>query len=92
MGENLGHIMDNEGVQVVGGGVLRGMGRTTPPAVFNFVAWYLVGLPLAWFWAVEQGRGLAGLWWALAVGLAGVAALLVLWIARFGPGAGARGA
>ena len=79
-----------DGIQVVGGGVLRGMGRTTPPAVFNFVAGYLVGLPLAWFWAVEQQRGLAGLWWALAVGLAGVAALLVLWIARFGPGADAR--
>ncbi len=78
-----------DGIQVVGGGVLRGMGRTTPPAVFNFVAWYLVGLPLAWYWAVEQQRGLAGLWWALAVGLAGVAALLVLWIARFGPGANA---
>lgn len=74
-----------DGVQVVGGGVLRGMGRTVPPAVFNFVAWYVVGLPLAWYWAVTCGYGLTGLWWALALGLASVALLLVAWIHRFGP-------
>lgn len=74
-----------DGVQVVGGGVLRGMGRTLPPAVFNFIAWYVIGLPLAWHWAVRLGHGVTGLWWALAVGLASIALLLLLWIARFGP-------
>jgi MATE family multidrug resistance protein len=74
-----------DGVQVVGGGVLRGMGRTVPPAVFNFIAWYVVGLPLAWYWAVTCGYGVTGLWWALAIGLAAIALLLVAWIKHFGP-------
>jgi len=74
-----------DGFQVVGGGVLRGMGRTLPPAVFNFVAWYLLALPLAWHWGVRGTHGLHGVWWALAIGLAAIAALLALWIQRFGP-------
>lgn len=74
-----------DGVQVVGGGILRALGRTMPPALFNFVAWYVIGLPLAWYWAIERELGLAGLWWALAVGLATIAAPLVYWVHRFGP-------
>ena len=31
-----------DGLQVVGSGILRGMGRTIPPAVFNFVAWWVL--------------------------------------------------
>ncbi|MEZ6018470.1 MAG: MATE family efflux transporter, partial [Planctomycetota bacterium] len=74
-----------DGAQVVGGGVLRGMGKTLPPAVFNFIAWYGVGLPLAWYWGITCGHGLAGIWWGLALGLASVALLLCAWILRFGP-------
>lgn len=74
-----------DGTQVVGGGILRGMGRTRPAAVFNLVGYYALGLPLGWWLAFETGMGLPGIWWGLTLGLAVVAALLVAWIAARGP-------
>jgi MATE family multidrug resistance protein len=74
-----------DGIQVTGGGVLRGMGRTRPAAVFNLVGYYGVALPLAWWWGLGTDLGLRGIWWGLAVGLALVAVALVGWIARRGP-------
>lgn len=74
-----------DGLQAVGGGVLRGMGRTRPGAVFNFVAFWILGLPVGAFFALERGWGLPGLWWGLCLGLATVAGCLVLWIHRRGP-------
>ena len=74
-----------DGVQVVCGGILRGMGNTTPAAVFNLVAFYFLALPLAGWLAFRQGWGLAGVWWGLAIGLAVIASLLVLYIWRRGP-------
>lgn len=74
-----------DGVQVVGCGVLRGMGHTRPAAVFNFVGYWVVGLPLGAYLALRAGFGLAGIWWGLALGLMLVAASLVVYIARRGP-------
>jgi MATE family multidrug resistance protein len=74
-----------DGTQVVGGGILRGMGRTRPAAVFNLVGYYALGLPLGYWLAFEAGMGLPGIWWGLTLGLAVVAALLVAWIAARGP-------
>ncbi len=74
-----------DGAQVVGGGILRGMGDTRPAAAFNLVGYYLLGLPLAAVLALRAGVGVAGLWWGLAAGLAVVAVLIVAWIARRGP-------
>ncbi|MBW2313967.1 MAG: MATE family efflux transporter, partial [Deltaproteobacteria bacterium] len=74
-----------DGVQVVGCGVLRGMGRTRPVAWFNLVAYWGLGLPLGTWLALRQGWGLAGIWWGLFLGLAVVASALVLWIRTRGP-------
>ncbi len=76
-----------DGVQVVGVGVLRGMGQTRPAALFNLLGYYGLALPLAWWLGFRLGLGLAGIWWGLALGLAAVALLLLLWIRRYGPGA-----
>ena len=75
-----------DGVQVVGGGVLRGMGRTRPAALFNLVGYYVLALPLGWWLAFHRGAGLAGVWWGLATGLFFVAVVLAAWIGRRGPG------
>jgi MATE family multidrug resistance protein len=74
-----------DGLQVVGCGVLRGMGQTRPAAGFNFVAYWVIGLPLGAWLSLRQGYGLAGLWWALCLGLAIVAGCVLLWVGRRGP-------
>ena len=74
-----------DGLQVVGGGVLRGMGRTRPSAVFHLLGFYLLGLPLAYWLAFERGIGLAGLWWGLALALCVISIAFLAWIARRGP-------
>jgi MATE family multidrug resistance protein len=74
-----------DGVQVVGCGVLRGMGHTRPAAIFNFVGYWVVGLPLGAMLALHLGYGLPGIWWGLATGLLLVAGSLAGYIARRGP-------
>ncbi|NNL68031.1 MAG: MATE family efflux transporter [Myxococcales bacterium] len=74
-----------DGTQVVGCGVLRGMGRTRPVAWFNLVAYWVLGLPIGGWLALRQGWGLAGIWWGLCLGLAVVAFSLVAWIRARGP-------
>ncbi len=67
-------------VQVVGSGVLRGAGKTQPAAVFNLFGYWLIALPVGWFLTFRMDWGLPGIWWGLALGLAVVAAaLLVYW-------------
>jgi MATE family multidrug resistance protein len=74
-----------DGTQVVGCGVLRGMGRTRPAAVFNLIGYWVLGLPFGAWLAFRAGMGLAGIWWGLAAGLAVVALSLVAWVRWRGP-------
>jgi len=74
-----------DGLQVVGCGILRGMGQTLPAAGFNLVGYWILALPLAWWMAFERGIGLAGVWWGLALGLSLVAVALLVWVRFRGP-------
>jgi MATE family, multidrug efflux pump len=76
-----------DGTQAVGCGVLRGMGRTFPAMVFNLVSYWVLALPIGWWLALHRGWGLAGVWWALALGVGLVAISLVVWIRARGPAA-----
>jgi len=78
-----------DGIQVVGCGVLRGMGRTRPAAWFNFVGYWVIGLPFAAWFGLSMGWGLAGIWWGLALGLAIIACALLVWLRIRGPEHGA---
>jgi multidrug resistance protein, MATE family len=62
-----------DGTQVVASGILRGLGRTKPAAVFNLCGYYLLGLPIAFWLGLRGGLGLQGVWWGLAGGLFTVA-------------------
>lgn len=74
-----------DGIQVVGSGVLRGMGDTVPAAGFNLFAYFGLALPLAGYLVLRRGYGLPALWVAMALGLAVVAVAMVAWIYWRGP-------
>lgn len=66
-----------DGLQVVAGGILRGMGQTRVPMVVNALGYWLLGLPVSWLLGFRAGWGPVGLWWGLVVGLAVVATVLL---------------
>ncbi|KAH8918334.1 multidrug/Oligosaccharidyl-lipid/Polysaccharide flippase [Atractiella rhizophila] len=64
-------------------GVLRGIGRQNIGAAINFVAYYVVGLPLAFYFAFSSLQmGLIGLWTGCTVALFGTMILSVYFIER----------
>lgn len=72
-----------DGLQGVGTGVLRGLGDTRTPMLWNLVAHWVIGLPIAYVLAFRLQLGVIGLWWGLSSGLiiCGVA-LVVVWHRR----------
>jgi multidrug resistance protein, MATE family len=68
-----------DGLQGVATGVLRGLGNTRTPMLWNLAGHWFVGLPLGYTLCFVSGYGIHGLWWGLSTGLiiCGVALLLV---------------
>ena len=69
-----------DGVQGVATGVLRGLGDTRTPMLWNLAGHWFIGLPLGYALCFIYGYGVIGLWWGLSIGLVicGIA-LLVVW-------------
>lgn len=67
-----------DGIQAVALGVLRGLGDTRVPMMVSIVGFWCFGMPVSLWLAFGLDRGAVGLWWGLVVGLATVAAVLVL--------------
>ena len=65
----------SDGLQVSGYGALRGLKDTKLPMVVNFVAYWIIGLPLGYYLGIIQNVGPQGLWMGLIAGLT-VAAIL----------------
>ena len=72
-----------DGTQAVATGVLRGLGDTRSPMLWNLVGHWLIGLPFGYALCFGVGLGVIGLWWGLSTGLiiCGVS-LLIVWIRR----------
>ena len=74
-----------DGLQGVATGVLRGVGDTRTPMLWNLAGHWVVGLPLGYWLAFKRGSGVLGLWIGLSAGLIVVGAvLLVVWIRHVG--------
>jgi len=64
-----------DGGQVVAAGALRGLADVRVPSLVTFVSYWVIGLPLAYFWGVRTAYPQA-VWWSMVVGLALGATLL----------------
>jgi MATE family multidrug resistance protein len=76
-----GYFQVFDGFQVVSAGVLRGAGDTRVPLLINIVGFWCIGFPTSLALAFRFGFGPQGLWWGLVVGLATVAAALLIRVA-----------
>jgi multidrug resistance protein, MATE family len=74
-----------DGLQGVATGVLRGLGDTHSPMLWNLAGHWFIGLPLGYTLCFGAGLGVIGLWWGLSVGLiiCGIA-LITVWSRRVG--------
>lgn len=67
-----------DGTQVVGLGVLRGMGDVNVPTLITFVAYWIIGLPSGYVMGIMLGWGVQGIWYGLTLGLLTSSILLYL--------------
>ncbi|RYY36934.1 MAG: MATE family efflux transporter [Sphingobacteriaceae bacterium] len=67
-----------DGAQVVGLGILRGMGDVNIPTLITFIAYWIIGLPVGYFAGIYLGYGAIGVWVGLVFGLAAAAILLYI--------------
>ena len=58
-----------DGTQVVGLGVLRGMGDVNIPTLITFFAYWIIGLPSGYFMGINLNMGVQGIWYGLTLGL-----------------------
>lgn len=67
-----------DGTQVVGLGILRGMGDVNIPTLITFVAYWVVGIPLGYLLGIHLHLGVNGIWYGLTVGLLSASLLLFI--------------
>ena len=65
-----------DGTQVVGLGILRGIGDVNIPTLITFVAYWIIGLPVGYYLGISLGMGANGVWYGLTLGLLVSAGLL----------------
>jgi MATE family multidrug resistance protein len=67
-----------DGTQVVGLGVLRGIGDVNIPTLITFVAYWIIGIPLGYLLGIKLNMGVNGIWYGLTFGLLTASVLLFL--------------
>jgi MATE family multidrug resistance protein len=65
-----------DGTQVVGLGILRGVGDVNIPTVITFIAYWIIGIPLAYVLGIVLKMGVNGIWYGLTFGLLTASVLL----------------
>jgi MATE family multidrug resistance protein len=67
-----------DGTQVVGLGILRGIGDVNIPTFITFLAYWVIGLPTAYYLGIVLDFGANGIWYGLTLGLLVSAGLLFI--------------
>ncbi|QHS57140.1 MATE family efflux transporter [Mucilaginibacter sp. 14171R-50] len=67
-----------DGTQVVGLGILRGMGDVNKPTLITFISYWIVGLPMAYLLGIYFDLGVTGVWYGLVLGLMAASIMLFL--------------
>lgn len=65
-----------DGTQVVGLGILRGIGDVNIPTFITFIAYWVIGIPMGYYLGITLGYGANGIWYGLTLGLLVSAGLL----------------
>jgi len=65
-----------DGAQVIGLGILRGMGDVNIPTFITLLAYWVIGLPLGYVLGIKLNMGAEGVWYGLVAGL-GIASILL---------------
>ncbi|MFD0941285.1 MATE family efflux transporter [Pedobacter boryungensis] len=65
-----------DGTQVVGLGVLRGIGDVNMPTFITFLSYWIIGIPLGYFLGFHLDMGVKGIWYGLTFGLLTASILL----------------
>lgn len=68
----------SDGIQVVGLGVLRGLADVKIPTIITMIAYWFMGLPVAYIMGFTLNLGAHGIWIGLFIGLTTAAILLYL--------------
>jgi MATE family multidrug resistance protein len=67
-----------DGTQVVGLGVLRGMGDVNIPMIITLIAYWVIGLPIGYLLGIQFKLGVTGVWYGLVFGLMTASLLLFI--------------
>ncbi len=67
-----------DGTQVVGLGVLRGMGDVNIPTIITLIAYWIIGLPVGYLLGIKFNMGVSGVWYGLVLGLLTASILLFI--------------
>ena len=67
-----------DGTQVVGLGVLRGMGDVNIPTIITLIAYWIIGLPVGYLLGIKLNMGVSGVWYGLVLGLLTASILLFI--------------
>ncbi len=75
-----------DGIQGIGTGALRGLGKTRGPMLINFIAYGAIGLPIGYFLCFHSPLGIRGLWSGLTLALIFAAGMVLYqWLSQSRP-------
>ena len=68
----------SDSLQVIVLGALRGLQDVKIPTIITFIAYWLIGFPISWYFGKEEAYGSFGIWLGLLAGLTSAAILLFI--------------